>query len=254
MRSLRQFGIKSVLTQVPVRIGKIVSRLDGLGVYIRNGVPTVAVIELKTTGRALNNERSYTSSCRNKPNLDVLGIPNNEKNAHSIQAEFGRLAFSQCYGAAIGNPPVRSIVVIANSKEGSVREVQPIVTKNDQSLAAIFSTTTITPLLRYNRFSALPRMIDGGNLIRAALLKLGYKKVQRGKGVPAGISFIAFTNESTRTFFGIRPHYCEQTPEQQKQDRDYIKSVVSRSGKEGDRIAIMHRHSGGWAVVIVPRV
>lgn len=253
MKALRAFGIKTIQTQVPVRLGKIVSRLDGLGTYIRNGVPTIAVIELKTTGRCLNNDAAYNATCRNKPHLDVLGIPNTEKNSHDIQAEFGRLAFNNCYGTALGNPRVRSVVVIANEKEGGVREVSPIVTKAGKSLGSIFSTSVITPLLKINAFSALPKAVNGGALIRAALVKLGYQRIKGGKGVPAGVSFVGISSKNTRTFFGIRPQYLEQTAEQQQNDQNHLKSIVERSGKPDDRIAIMHRHVGGWAVVVVPR-
>lgn len=256
MKALRNFGIKSIATQVPVQLGQLVSRLDGLGVYMRNGKPTIAVIELKTTARTLNDDAAYNSVCRNKPRLDVLDLDNSERICHDIQADFGRLAFNSTYGEVLDNPMCRAIVVIANSTEAGVREVQPVVPQNGRSLAAVCSTSNITPLLRAGSFSALPSRLDGGGLIRTALRTLGYKSVVIGKKkVPHGASFVGLSGPDTnvRTIFGIRPQFTEQSQDHQAHDVQLLRSIVARGGRPDDRLAILYRHSGGWSVKVVAR-
>lgn len=256
MKALREFGIKSIATQVPVQLGQLVSRLDGLGIYLKNGTPTVAVIELKTTARTLNDDAAYSSICRNKPQLDILDLDNSEKVCHDIQAEFGRLAFNATYGEVLGKPPCHSVVVIANSVEAGVREVKPIVPPNGRSLAVISSTANITPLLRAGSFSALPSRLDGGGLIRTAIRSLGYKSIATDKKkVPRGASCVALSgaDSKTRTLFGIRPQFLEQSQEQQSHDCQLLKNIAARGGRPDDRLAVLYRHSGGWSSKVVAR-
>lgn len=252
MRALRRFGIKSVHTQTPVALGKIVSRLDGLGLFVKNGKPTIVVIELKTTARLLNDEVSYRTVCRNKPRFDLLGIENNEKNSHNIQADFGRIAFLRCYGSKFPNVPVTSVVVTANSKEAGVREIPPVMSSDGRRLETILSTSEIEPLLRMAQFSALPSVIDGGGLIRSALRKLGYTGIKKAaRDVPTGSSFVAFKDDQ-RTVLGIRPQYNDQTDSEKAEDQRLLRRIVSRNGNPGDKLGIVYRHNRGWAIASFP--
>lgn len=252
MRALRRFGIKSVQTQVPVALGKIVSRLDGLGLFLKHGKPTIVVIELKTTARILNDEAGYRALCRNKPRFDLLGLDNNEKNSHNIQADFGRIAFQRSYGSRFTGVPITSVVVIANSKEAGVREIPPVIGSDGRRLESILTTAEIEPLLRTAQFSALPTVIDGGGIIRSALRKLGYTAIKRSfRDIPPGASFVAL-KDGERTVIGIRPQYNEQSDAQKQEDQNLMRRIVKHNGKARDKLGILHRHKGGWIINSFP--
>lgn len=51
LAALRVTGIRPVRTQMPVLYGNVGTRLDGIGVCVRNGMTHIVIIELKTTGR-----------------------------------------------------------------------------------------------------------------------------------------------------------------------------------------------------------
>ena len=121
LSALRGTGIRSVRTQFPVMHGTVGTRLDGIGVCTRHGQTYIVIIELKTTGRDPADNRAYDCPCSLLPDLHLLGLPNTERTAHSIQAEFGRIAFVSSYSSRcairaadrVGSEPARGHFQIA---------------------------------------------------------------------------------------------------------------------------------------------
>lgn len=258
LSALRGTGIRSVRTQFPVMYGTVGTRLDGIGVCNRHGQTYIVIIELKTTGRDPADNRAYDCPCSLLPELHLLGLPNTERTAHSIQvrpdppvplwwtridfpqAEFGRIAFVNSYPSMARWPTV-SAVVVTSANRAVVRFVPRIVSGRNR-LEDIFRSHSVTGPPPRSGFSALPTARDGGGIVRRHLQQQGFRLISSRARVPPGASFICTRADST-IVCGLRPRFKEQSAKAREADETSI-----RRHAKGNPAAVVYRQGSKWVL------
>ena len=238
LSALRGTGVRSVRTQFPVMHGTVGTRLDGIGVCTRHGQTYIVIIELKTTGRDPADNRAYDCPCSLLPDLHLLGLPNTERTAHSIQAEFGRIAFVSSY-PSLARWPTVSAVVLASSTRAVVRFVPRIVSGRNR-LEDIFRSHAVTGPPPRSGFSALPTARDGGSIVRRHMQQQGFRIISSRARVPAGASFICTAGGMT-IVCGLRPRFKAQGAKAREAEEASI-----RRHSKGSPAAVVYRAGTKW--------
>lgn len=243
--ALSKLGVRVLRTQVPVQLGKLGTRLDGLGVSTVNGREVIVVIELKTTSGDPHDLDSYTSVCRFRPVLERVGLSNNEQTVHDLQAEFGRSALQHTYPSTM-RYPVYSAVVRVSATTGTARFVSRFRCRDGSSLESVFKTTSVpvsapTSVEAFQRF---PVAGAGRKTLSASLKRLGWTRViSSGPSVPRGASCILVNNSGFRLIAGLRPRWHLLDASGRTSDENRIK----RAGGTG----IIFCKDGRWHVRVV---
>lgn len=236
--ALATAGVRPVRTQLPVRYGCVGTRLDGIGVSMRGGIPTIVVIELKTTGRDPSDVDSYEAVCALKPTLSHIQLPNNEKTSHDIQAEIGRLGFVETYPGLSMYRTV-SAVVVASDSRAIVRFVSRL-TSEGSSIRDIFRYVRLSGPSGPSRFQRLPSARDGGGLVRRALKEAGLSVRTTGDRIPRHASFICL-RDGAEIVCGLRTRWSELSGPARKRDEDAIRRMA-----RGRSAGIVYRDGGRW--------
>ena len=236
LMALQAAGVRPVRTQLPVMYGCVGTRLDGIGVCIRGGVPTVVILELKTTGRDPSDAASYEAPCALLPTMHVIGLPNNEKTSHDIQAEIGRMGFASTY-PAMGRYRTVSAVVLASAKRATVRFVSRLVSAGPP-VPDIFRRITLIGLTAPHAFQRLPTPRNGGALVRRALKDAGM--TVRTTGVPKMASFVCVRNGED-IVCGLRTRWAALSAAARKRDEEAI-----RRSARNQPAGIVYRDGARW--------
>jgi hypothetical protein len=220
------------------RFGCVGTRLDGIGVAIRGGVPTIVVLELKTTGRDPADADSYTATCALLPTLHVIGLPNCEKTSHDIQAEVGRLGFTASY-PGLARYRTTSAVIIASERRAVVRFVSRL-SSDGLPIRDIFQHVQLTGPSGSQRFQRLPSVRDGGSIVRRALKDAGLVVRTTGPSVPKGSSFVCVC-AGTEIVCGLRTRWATMSAPAKRRDEEAIRRLA-RDRPSG----IVYRDGNRW--------
>lgn len=221
--ALKAAGVRPVRTQLPVRFGCVGTRLDGIGVMVRNGAPVVVILELKTTGRDPTDAESYDAVCSLLPTLHIIGLANSERTSHDIQAEVGRLGFIDSYPALARFRTV-SAVVLASERRATVRFVDRLSSEGPP-IREIFQHVRLTGPSGSQRFQRLPSVRDGGGIIRRALKEAGLVVKTTGPRVPKSASFIC-ASDGAEIVCGLRVRWTSLSGPARKRDEDAIRRTA----------------------------
>jgi hypothetical protein len=236
--ALDKAGVRPVRCQLPVQYGCVGTRLDGIGVAMRGGVPTITIIELKTTGRDPSDFGPYEATCSLLPKMHVIGLDNSEKTSHDIQAEVGRLGFVETY-PALARYRTASVVVLASERRATVRFVSRLSTEG-APIRDIFRHVRLTGPSGSMQFQRLPCNRDGGGIVRRALKDAGMKVRTTGPRVPKGASFVCET-EGVEIVCGLRTRWTSLSAPARKRDEEMIRRLAR------DRAAgIVYRDGSRW--------
>lgn len=238
LMALEKAGVRPVRCQLPVQYGCVGTRLDGIGVALRGGIPTIVIIELKTTGRDPTDSGPYEATCALLPKMHVIGLDNSEKTSHDIQAEVGRLGFVETY-PSLSRYRTASVVVLASERRATVRFVSRLSSEG-VSIRDIFRHVRLTGPSGSMQFQRLPCVRDGGGIVRRALKEAGLVVRTTGPRVPKSASFVCEC-DGVEIVCGLRTRWGSMSKPTQRRDEDAIRRTAR------DRAAgIVYRDGSRW--------